>query len=242
MTTPYLPARATTPAFIKNDFFLAAVVGVVLTGFSVLLALSLGWVDNVNGFEIGATIFNYASFYLCVKQRRAYYLIGILGYLFFVVVYLQANLLASTALSAYLSIALIVGWFMWRRDDNTLPVGRIGLKWWPVYILTTLAAYGGAVLVVTLLGGSFAPWDSVILVFTILAQFMLDRKKIENWAVWIIFVNGAGTVLYFTTGLYLVAIQQLLFGLFSVWGWYEWKKSMDFNRSKKNHPAGRGLK
>lgn len=227
MGIPYEPYVVQPNSVLRNDFVLAGVAGFLLTGLSLALALTFGWmsVENLNWFEVLATFFNYASFYLCVKQRRAYYIIGILGYLAFIVVYVQANLLASTALSAYLSVALIVGFFMWRKDSDPLPVSQIEGKWIPAYILTTLAAFGGAWLIVSALGGSFAPWDSVILVFTILAQFMLDRKKIENWAVWIIFVNGAGTVVYFASGLYLVAFQQIIFGIFSVWGWYEWNKS-----------------
>ncbi len=227
MSIPYQPYVLQKNSVLRNDFVLAATVGALLTAFSIGIALGFGWISstNLNWFEIAATFFNYASFYLCVKQRRAYYLIGILGYIAFVVVYLQANLLASTALSAYLSVALIVGFFMWRRDDNTLPVSRIEAKWWPVYIGATILAYVGASAIVTALGGTFPFWDAFILIFTILAQFMLDRKKIENWFVWIVFVNGVGTVLYFSTGLYLVAVQQLLFGLFSAWGWYEWHQS-----------------
>ncbi len=211
---------------LKNDFVVAALLGVVLTALSYLLAVSVGWIPaEVNWFEVGATVFNYGSFYLCVKQRRLYYLIGVAASALFVVTYLQADLLASAALSAYLSIALFVGYFMWGKDSNPRPVTRVRWKWWAAYAGVTVLAYGGAVILVTLLGGSFAPWDSAILIFTLLAQFLLDRKKIENWAVWIVGVNLAGTVLYFTSGLYFIAIQQLLFGAASVWGWYEWNKS-----------------
>lgn len=242
MSIPYLPYVVAKTSPLRNDFFLAALVGALLTGLTFYVSLAFGWLtfDAVNWFEVAAVFFNYASFYLCVKQRRAYYIIGMLGYVAFVVVYLQANLIASTFLSAYLSIALIVGFIMWGRDDDSLPVSRVKPKLWPAYVGVTLAAFGGAWLLVSALGGSFAPWDSVILIFTLLAQFLLDRKKIENWAVWIVFVNGAGAVLYFTTELYFIAIQQLLFGIFSVWGWYEWHKSLVANNPVLKEARVRG--
>lgn len=203
--------------------FQAALIAVILT----LASYAVGLISKeVNWFEIGATALNYASFYLSVKQRRAFYLVGVAGSALFTVVYLQSNLLASGALSAYLSIALLVGYFLWGRDSDPLRVERIKAKWLPVYIVLTVAAYIGAAAIVYSLGGSFAFWDSAILVFTLLAQFMMDRKKIEHWWVWIIGVNGAGTVLYATSGLYLIAVQQFLFGLASVWGWLEWRKTM----------------
>lgn len=215
-----------------KQVLIAGVIGVVATGLSYLIAVSVGWVTEVNWFEIGATVLNYASFYLSVKEKRLFYILGFAASALFIVTYFQVGLLASAGLSAYLTIALLVGFFMWGKDSNPLPVKHIEWKWVPVYLAVTAAAYGGAVLIVTALGGTFAFWDSAILVFTLLAQFMLDRKKVENWWVWIIGVNGAGTILYFTSGLYFVAIQQLVFGIASVWGFIEWRKSMKREESK----------
>lgn len=215
---------------MRRHMIEAAVVSLVLTAVSYLVAVVVGWVTEVNWIEIGAAFLNYGSFYLSVKQRRIFYLIGVAASALFVVTYLQVGLLASAGLSAYLSIALLVGFFMWGSDFKPLAVKHIELKWVPVYLVLTGLAYAGAVAIVTALGGSFAFWDSAILIFTLLAQFMLDRKKLENWWVWIIGVNAAGTILYFTSGLYFIAIQQLLFGIASAWGWYEWNK--DYRNNK----------
>ena len=213
---------------MKKDIITAALLSVVLTAASYLVGRALGWLPaEVNGFEVGATVLNYASFYLSVKQRRLFYILGFLASALFIVTYFQVGLLASAGLSAYLTISLIVGFFMWGRDSKALPVTHLAAKWAPMYIVITALAYLGAVVLVSSLGGELAFWDSAILIFSLLGQFMLDRKKVENWWVWIIGVNGAGTILYFSTGLYFVAIQQLLFGLASVWGWWEWRKSME---------------
>lgn len=212
---------------MKKHILEAGVIAVVLTAASYLVGLATGWIPaQVNWFEVGATVLNYASFYLSVKERRVFYIIGFAASALFIVTYFQVGLLASAGLSAYLTISLIVGFFMWGKDSKALKVTHLQPRWIPVYLGVTAVAYAGAVLLVTALGGSFAFWDSAILIFTLLAQFMLDRKKLENWWVWIIGVNLAGTILYFTTGLYFVAIQQLLFGLASVWGYFEWRKSM----------------
>lgn len=243
MTIPYLPYVPGERSIFRNDFFLAGVIAVLTTAISFLIGTSLGWITQLNWFEVGATALNYASFYLSVKRRRWFYMIGAAASALFIVTYLQANLLASAFLSAYLAIALFVGFSMWGKDSKPkLQVEHIKPKLIPLYLLVTAAAYGGAVLGVSLLGGTFAFWDSAILVFTLLAQFMLDRKKLENWWVWIIGVNLAGTVLYFTSGLYFAAIQQLVFGIASVWGWYEWQKEYNRQKSKERHPAGKAMR
>jgi nicotinamide mononucleotide transporter len=101
------------------------------------------------------------------------------------------------------------------------------LKWVPVYAGVTLAAYFGAVQLVHLFGGSLALYDSIILVGSVLAQFLLDNKKIENWAVWMV-VNGFAIYTYATAGLALAAFQYVFFFLNTFYGLYVW------NRSKRN--------
>jgi nicotinamide mononucleotide transporter len=240
MSIPYDPYVVQRDSIFRNDYFLAALVGVFATGLSYVLGISVGWLSaEVNWFEVGAVALNYTSFYLSVKRRRALYLVGFAASALFIVTYFQANLLASAGLSAYLTIALFVGYWMWGKDSKPkLRVEHVKLRWVPAYLAVTLVAYLGAVGIVTLLGGSFAFWDGAILVFTLLAQFLLDRKKLENWWVWIIGVNLAGTILYFTSGLYFAAIQQLVFGIASVWGWYDWYRSYKRDQSKEVHPAG----
>lgn len=239
MSIPYLPYVAQKESVLRNDFFLAGLIGVIATGLSYLLGISLGWLSSeLNWFEVGAVALNYASFYLSVRRRRAFYLIGFAASALFIVAYFQANLLASAGLSAYLTIALFVGYWMWGKDSKPkLQVEHVQWKWVPAYLAVTAVAYLGAVLIVTALGGSFAFWDGAILIFTLLAQFLLDRKKIENWWVWIVGVNLAGTILYFASGLYFIAVQQLIFGIASVWGWWEWQKAYNLRKTKERHPS-----
>jgi len=68
--------------------------------------------------------------------------------------------------------------------------------------------------------------DSLILAGTILAQFLLDNKKLENWAIWAI-VNVLAIYTYLSTGLILVAFQYVFFLLNTVYGFVLWKGSMN---------------
>lgn len=226
MSIPFIPERQfTLPGWAKNDFFIATVIAVVLTTLTYIFATSVGWVTNPNWLEIAASAMNYAATYLSIKQRRFFYLIGIGASAIYATVYGQAGLFASAFLSLYLTISLVYGYFRWGKDKKSRPVHRIKGWWWLAYIGVTAAFWGGAVLIFQALGGSFAPWDSAILVLTILAQFMLDNKVIETWAVWTL-VNIVGTVIYFQSELYFAAVQQVIFGLANLWGFLAWRKSM----------------
>lgn len=122
----------------KNVFVQAAGIAVGLTAVTYLLAYSLGWVSGApNWWEIAASGMNYAATFLSIKQRRFFYLIGIGASAIYAYVYGEAGLLASAALSAYLTISLIYGYLRWGKDSKSRPVHHLQWKWAPVYILVT---------------------------------------------------------------------------------------------------------
>ena len=221
----------------RNVFVQAALIAVVLTTATYILAFSVGWVTEPNWLEILASGLNYGATYLSIKQRRFFYVIGIGASAIYAVVYGQSGLLASAVLSMYLTTSLVYGFLRWGGDGNTRPAHHLSWKWLPVYVAITAIFYTGAVITVSLLGGSFAFWDSAILVLTILAQFLLDNKVMETWIVWTL-VNIVGTIIYFQSGLYFAAVQQVLFGMANLWGWLSWRKTMEVHRVKRTHPSG----
>jgi nicotinamide mononucleotide transporter len=208
----------------RNDILVSLVVAVVATGLSYLIGLGAGWIDSVNLLEAAAVFTSYSCTYLCVKERRINYPIGALSTALYCILFVQSGLLASAVLNGYLTLSLIYGWFRWRSDAVTRPVSRVEIKWVPVYLLATGAAYAGALGLNTHFGGSFAWTDTVILVLTILAQFLLDNKKLENWAVWAV-VNVFAIYTYFTAGLFIVGVQYIFFLANTLYGWYVWNQS-----------------
>lgn len=204
-------------------------IGAFLTALSYLVAFQFGWVDSVNYLEAFAVFTSYVCTYLCVKERRINYPIGVVTTAAYCVLFLQADLLASALLNAYLVPTLVYGWFRWKSDAETRPVMHVAGRMIPVYLLVTAAFYAGAVAVVTAFGGSFAAPDAAILIGTILAQFLLDNKKYETWFVWM-GVNVAAIYVYANAGLALAAFQYVFFLANTFYGLYEWNRSMNSDR------------
>jgi nicotinamide mononucleotide transporter len=210
---------------MKRNIIEGAIIGVVLTALSYAVAKGFGWVDSVNPLEAFAVFTSYASTYLCVVQRRANYVFGAISTAAYSVLFFQWGLIASAVLNAYLAPSLLYGWFRWRKDSETRPVGHVQLKWVPVYLAVTAAAYFGGIAIVGALGGQFATWDVVILVGSILAQFLLDNKRIETWIIWAV-VNVAAIYVYFSSGLPLAGFQYIFFLANTVYGYVMWRNSM----------------
>jgi len=216
----------------KQDIIESLAIGCLLTILSYVVGIRFGWLTlaTLNWLEVFAVFTSYVCTYLCVKERRVNYPIGAISSAAYALLFLQSSLLASTILNIYLVPTLIYGWLRWRKDEITRPVTRVGLRWLPVYAGIVGAGYAGAALLSQKAGGHLAWSDSVILAGTILAQFLLDNKKLENWIVWAV-VNVFAIYTYATTGLPLVAFQYVFFLLNTLYGYVIWQRSMHHGKS-----------
>lgn len=202
-----------------------AVIGVILTALSYVVGLNAHWIDKVDLLEAFAVFTSYVCTYLCVMERRINYPIGAISTAAYCWLFYRFDLNASMAINAFLSVYLLYGWLRWRSDDNTRPVTRMSARGWLFHIGPALIGYGIVVKLSEHFGGQLAWTDSVIFAGTILAQLMLDNKKLENWLVWI-GVNCFAIYTYFNAELYLVFFQYIFFLLNAFVALVVWTRSM----------------
>lgn len=220
----------------RKNFLEGVGLGVVLTTLSYIVALNVGWVTEVNYLEAFAVFTSYLCTYLCVRERRINYPVGVVTTAAYCALFIQYDLLASAVLNAYLVPTLIYGWFRWGKDTVTRPVQHVRAKMIPVYLLVTAAVGGGAIAINTALGGAFVLADTSILVLTILAQFLLDNKKYETWFVWMA-VNVLAIYVYANAGLALAAFQYVFFLANTLYGLYMWNRSMKNEQSLRSNDS-----
>lgn len=202
----------------------AIIVAIVLTAISYVAGLIFGWIKEVNYLEAFSVFTSYWCTYLCVFQSRWNYPVGIVSVTALCVLFYQQSLFASMALQVYLFPTLIVGWFIWGKDEKTRSVQITTFKEWLIFLGVT--GFVGAALwqVNVYLQGSNAFWDTIILVYSVLAQFLLDWKKLENWIIWLV-VDIISVLVYWNQDLKILSIQMGLFGLNAIWGFWEWDKA-----------------
>jgi nicotinamide mononucleotide transporter len=208
---------ATRPRATK-DILVSIGIAFVLTAVSYILGLHLNWI------EVIAVFTSYMATWLCVVERRFNYPMGIISSAFYAWLFIDANLVASTIVNIYLVFYLFYGYARWGKDKTTRPVQWVKPKWWPVYIVFTIAAYALVFFVAQAFGGAFLWTDSLILILTILAQVLLDNKKLDNWIVWLV-MDVFATWEYYHTGLYLVGFQYIFFTINTVIGFGYWMRS-----------------
>ena len=71
---------------------------------------------------------------------------------------------------------------------------------------------------------AFPYWDGAVAIYSVCAQFLLARRYIENWVVWIA-VDVTAIGLYATRGLYPTTGLYILFLFFSIAGLVSWARA-----------------
>lgn len=213
----------------KRYIIEAFIIATVITG---LLLVAMALMNTpINWIETASVYFSFACTWLCTRQVRFNYVLGVISTSLLVYTFWQAELFGSMALNIYLIPTVIIGWFMWGRDTSPKPVEHVKIRKIPLYGIFTAITWLGALYLITFFGGEMAALDGWLLVGTVLAQFLLDRKKIENWMIWVI-VDAVSIYVYWQAGLYLLAAQFALFGANAVYAWFQWKKSMKADQGK----------
>lgn len=199
-------------------------LGVFLTGLSYAIGLFLNWTDGLNLLEVFAVFTSYVCTYLCVVERRINYPIGAVSNAAYCVLFAQWGLVGSSFVTGYLTLSLVYGWFRWKNDDNTRPVTLMDYRWLPAYLAVAAVSFIGALFLYPLFNQPVVWTDAIILVGSVIAQLMLDNKKLENWIVWAV-VNVFAIYTYFHQGLALAGFQYIFFLLNVFYGFYMWQQS-----------------
>lgn len=210
-----------------NRFWKSLIVATLATVVTYGIGFAMGWAKEINWLEAFAIFTSYSCTYMCVVQTRINYIMGAIAVSALCVLFYQQGLYSSMALQVYLFPTLLYGWFRWKSDADPRPVTSIFdfSKWWlAAYAGLTVATYLALNYISTSMGATLPLGDSAILVLSILAQFMMDNKKLENWIFWII-GNIIAIPVYFTAGLPFLALQFVYFLGNAIWGYYEWRKS-----------------
>lgn len=219
-----------------RNFLSSLAVASVATSFSYLLGIAVGWtnINALNWVEISAVFTSFSCTYMCVMESRWNYPMGVITTLLWAYFFYTIGLYGSMLTNIYLPIALVYGWFRWGKDEDTRPVTT--LKWnWKTIAIYSGVTVSGYILVLWAFQywnvifsdrpAVLPMWDASILAGTILAQFLLDNKKIETWVVWAV-INVVAIWVYFTTpGAEIAGVQYIFFLANTVYGFHMWNKS-----------------
>ena len=167
-----------------------------------------------NYLEIAGTCVGLIYLWLEYKASIYLWIVGIVMPAIYIFVYYEAGLYADFAINIYYLLAAAYG-------THTPP--RIYVPLCSVFVVTlVLIAW-----VLTEFTNSDVPWsDSFTTALSIVGMWMLARKYVEQWLVWIV-VDVVCCGLYVYKELYFTAGLYGLYALIAIGGYKKWIQMME---------------
>ncbi|MFL6215685.1 MAG: nicotinamide riboside transporter PnuC [Blastocatellia bacterium] len=198
----------------------------------------------MTSYEIIGTILGLISVWLTVRQNIWCWPTGLAMVALYAVVFFHAKLYADAGLQVVYFVLQLYGWHEWLHGGSKrgkLDITRISLRLGVVLIViaVTATALMGHLLA-TKTDAALPYWDSTATVLSLVAQWMLARKIIENWLVWVA-VDLLSIGIYAAKELYPTMALYAAFLALAAFGWIEWKKSLNSLSSDRRLMSDRSL-
>jgi nicotinamide mononucleotide transporter len=186
------------------------------------------WVEAI------AVVFGFVCVWLTVKENIYCWPTGLIQVILYIFIFYHVQLYSDLILQIIYVIMQIYGWYHWLhggKNKTELSVSR--LKYTELYgwIFSGIIISGIWGYLMRTYTNAAAPYcDAFIAAMSLIAQWLMARKKLESWFFWIaIDVMAVGVYfykqLYMTTGLYFV------FFILAITGFIEWRKTFVRNKN-----------
>ncbi|MGE6592195.1 nicotinamide riboside transporter PnuC [Bacillus mycoides] len=195
---------------------------------SSIICILVGFYIRSSYIEIFASVMGIINVWLLAREKVSNFLFGMITVAVFLYIFTTQGLYAMAVLAAFQFIFNVYGWYYWiarSGEEKVKPTVRLDLKGWIIYILFILVAWiGWGYYQVRYLESTSPYLDALNAVLGLIAQFMLSRKILENWHLWILY-NIVSIVIYISTGLYVMLVLAIINLFLCIDGLLEWKKN-----------------
>ena len=181
--------------------------------------------------EIIATGFGVLCVVLTIRRNIWCWPTGLIQVLLFIVIFYDAKLYSDLILHVIYVGMQLYGWHVWRNHGVQTEDGSIRVLTMPRFKLvswTVITAAG-----TLLLGAGMQRWtdasvpygDAFTTVASLVAQYLLARKHLENWLFWIV-VDVIAIGIYVQKSLLATAVLYSVFLVLAIIGYLTWRQKM----------------
>jgi nicotinamide mononucleotide transporter len=195
----------------------------------------------VDPLEAVAVVFGVVSVYLSVRQHVWSWPTAIVNNALYFIIFRREHLYALMTLQLFYAAVASYGWYHWLfgggEGRDTLPVTRTPRPLRTALPLLGVAATGLIGAILTRTPDAEIPYlDAGLTVASLIAMWMMSRKYLENWRLWI-GVNVASIITFGVRGLWLTMVLYLAFLVLASMGHVEWTRSWRARQAGAGEPA-----
>ena len=179
--------------------------------------------------ELVAVVFGVVSVFLSVRENIWSWPTAIVNVSLFFVLFFESGLYSDMGLQvAYFGLSLY-GWYEWLyggRGRTVLKVSRTRPRVWAVLAVIAVVLWASLGKLTSRLPGVSLPYvDAATTTTSLVAQWMMTRKLLENWLLWVV-VDVAYIAMFVFKGLYLTAANYAIYLVLAAMGYLAWKRSL----------------
>ncbi len=215
----------------RADVWIGGAAGLALVYASWVGWAPFGWkppgVTEALGFVTGAL-----CVYLVVRENVWNFPVGIANSAFFLVLFAGARLYGDAALQIIYIALGFQGWYLWLRGgENRTPlkVEHASRRLLAVVAAFVVAGTIGLTFFFRYINDSAPELDALTTALSLGAQYLLNRKAVENWWLWMT-ADVIYIYLYFHKELHLTAVLYFVFLGLCVAGLRSWLRTMSESR------------
>lgn len=179
--------------------------------------------------EAAAAAFGLACVWLTVRQNIWCWPVGLVQVGLYIVVFAAARLYSDALLHVIYVFLQLYGWAHWLHGGPRRSMLRVStlsgraLRAWSALALLAALGWGGLMDRFT---DAAAPYpDAFTTIASLIAQWLLARKKVESWYFWIaVDVVAIGVYLY--KALYITAGLYAVFLVLATQGLLAWRRAL----------------
>lgn len=141
--------------------------------------------------------------------------------------YLHSGIYADAAMQLYYVLAGVYGLIMWRRKPKgggELPIRHTPIRWIPSLVATYAILHVVLYFLLTEFTDSRVPiLDSMSTALCIVAMWMLSRKLVEQWLVWLV-VDMISVGLYLYKDIPITGALYAIYCILAIAGYMRWRR------------------
>lgn len=179
--------------------------------------------------EIPAVITAFFNILLAAKNSIWNWLFGLIAVSLYGIIFYQTKLYANMSLQGIYFVFQIYGWYQWQYggDKHTeLSVSKTPLSQYSILSAAFIILFFTYFFTLSDYTNSTTPIiDSLTTAMSLIAQWMMCKRWIENWFLWMI-MDLIAIEMYWNKNLHLTALLYGSFFILCCFGYRTWKKAM----------------
>jgi nicotinamide mononucleotide transporter len=186
------------------------------------------WGSPVTWVELVAFVLAVAMVVLNIRVNPLGWPLAIVSSLLYFALFWNSRLYGDASLQIFFAVVALWGWWQWLRghqaDGSALRPRALGRRGRAIALLGLALAWPATGLFLRRYTDTDVPWwDAFPTAASVLGQWLLGRKYVENWPTWVV-VNVVSVALFAYKGLWLTVVLYLVFVVMSFAGWRAWRR------------------